>query len=89
MTPLIKANLTVRHVHVRQGHTDDVYGCAWHPRKPHKFATVCDSSNVFLWNARRRQLIVSAELNLCSRIRTDAGTARGAGTGPRVHHSQL
>lgn len=42
-----------------QGHTNDVYACAWHPKKPYKFATACDSSNVFLWNARRRQLIVS------------------------------
>ena len=41
-----------------QGHTDDVYGMAFHPKKPHKFATVCDSSNVFLWNAKRRQLMV-------------------------------
>ena len=40
------------------GHTADVYACAWHPRKPYKFATACDSSNVFLWNARRRQLTV-------------------------------
>ena len=43
-----------------QGHTDDVYGMAFHPKKPHKFATVCDSSNVFLWNAKRRQLMVRA-----------------------------
>ena len=43
-----------------QGHTDDVFGMAFHPKKPHKFATVCDSSNVFLWNAKRRQLMVRA-----------------------------
>lgn len=42
-----------------QGHTADVYGLAFHPKKPHKFATACDSMNVFLWNAKRRQLVVS------------------------------
>jgi WD40 repeat protein len=46
-----------------QGHTNDVYACAWHPKKPYKFVTACDSSNVFLWNARRRQLIVSSRDN--------------------------
>lgn len=39
-----------------QGHTDDVYGVAFHPKRPHKFATVCDSSNVFLWNSKRRRV---------------------------------
>ena len=42
-----------------QGHSADVYGLAFHPKKPHKFATACDSANVFLWNARRRQLMAS------------------------------
>ena len=41
-----------------QGHTDTVLGVAFHPKRPHKFATVCDSYNVYLWNAKRRQLIV-------------------------------
>ena len=43
-----------------QGHTDDVYGVAFHPKRPHKFATVCDSSNVFLWNSKRRQVVLRA-----------------------------
>lgn len=43
-----------------QGHTDTVLGVAFHPKRPHKFATVCDSYNVYLWNAKRRQLIVRA-----------------------------
>jgi hypothetical protein len=42
-----------------RGHTGDVYGAAFHPKKPHKFVTACESNNVFLWHARRRQLIVS------------------------------
>ena len=45
-----------------QGHTDDVYAMAFHPKKPHKFATVCDSANVFLWNAKRRQLMVGGRV---------------------------
>uniref|UniRef100_A0A7S3VHN2 PLAT domain-containing protein n=1 Tax=Dunaliella tertiolecta TaxID=3047 RepID=A0A7S3VHN2_DUNTE len=50
-----------------QGHTNDVYACAWHPKKPYKFATACDSSNVFLWNARRRQLIAKVNVGLAAR----------------------
>lgn len=44
-----------------QGHTGDVYGVAFHPKKPHKFATACESNNVYLWHARRRQLLVSQQ----------------------------
>jgi WD40 repeat protein len=35
----------------------DVYGVAWHPKKPYKFAVASESGEVYLWNARRRQLI--------------------------------
>ncbi|GFR41097.1 hypothetical protein Agub_g1741 [Astrephomene gubernaculifera] len=59
-----------------QGHSADVYGLAWHPRKPHKFATACDSMNVFLWNARRRQLL--AKVNIGVEARSLAFSPNGA-----------
>jgi hypothetical protein len=55
-----------------QGHTDDVYGVAFHPKRPHKFATVCDSSNVFLWNSKRRRVGGGV-------AQTGAGSARSVG----------
>lgn len=42
-----------------QGHTGDVYGIAYHPKKPHVFVTACESNHIFLWHAKRKQLIVS------------------------------
>eukprot|EP00798_Chlamydomonas_sp_ICE-L_P018393 gene18393-24865_t len=50
-----------------QGHTGTVNGIAFHPKKPHKFATTCDSNNVNLWNGRRRQLIARVNLGVSSR----------------------
>jgi WD40 repeat protein len=42
-----------------QGHTGDVWGVAYHPLKPHRFATACESDSIFVWHGRRRQLMVS------------------------------
>jgi WD40 repeat protein len=50
-----------------QGHTDDVYAIDFHPKKPYKFATACDSSNVFLWNAKRRQLMAKVSIGVAAR----------------------
>ncbi|GLC44364.1 hypothetical protein PLESTF_000049800 [Pleodorina starrii] len=59
-----------------QGHSADVYGLAFHPKKPHKFATACDSANVFLWNAKRRQLL--AKVNIGVEARSVAFSPNGA-----------
>lgn len=42
-----------------QGHTGDVWGVAYHPLKPHRFVTACESNSIFVWHGRRRQLMVS------------------------------
>jgi hypothetical protein len=52
----------------------DVCGIAWHPWRPHKFATACASPNVYVWHARHRGLIVRGRVG------------RGAGCG--AQHSQ-
>ncbi|KXZ56858.1 hypothetical protein GPECTOR_1g774 [Gonium pectorale] len=59
-----------------QGHTADVYGLAFHPKKPHKYATACDSMCVFLWNAKRRQLL--AKVNIGVEARSVAFSPNGA-----------
>ena len=46
---------------ITQGHSAKVYGVAFHPKKPYKFATACDSKNVFMWSAKRRQLLVRGQ----------------------------
>ncbi|KAG2450199.1 hypothetical protein HYH02_000301 [Chlamydomonas schloesseri] len=59
-----------------QGHTSDVLGLAFHPKKPHKFATACDSMNVFMWNAKRRQLV--AKVNIGEKAQSVAFSPNGA-----------
>ena len=54
-----------------------MYAMAFHPKKPHKFATVCDSANVFLWNAKRRQLMVGEKEG-------EGGEGRGGERGRRA-----
>ena len=39
------------------GHTADVYGVAWHPKKPYRFVTACEGHNIHLFNAKRRMLM--------------------------------
>lgn len=41
-----------------QGHTGDVYGLAYHPKKPHRFVTACQSHHLYVWHGKRRQLMV-------------------------------
>ena len=50
------------------GHVADLYGCAFHPNQPHKFATVCESSNVFVWNAKKRQLLSKVSVKAKARM---------------------
>ncbi|KAG2499991.1 hypothetical protein HYH03_002273 [Edaphochlamys debaryana] len=59
-----------------QGHSADVYGLAFHPKKPHKFATACDSKTVFMWNAKRRQLV--AKVNIGVEAQSVAFSPNGA-----------
>ncbi|PNH12713.1 Lipoxygenase y domain-containing protein 1 [Tetrabaena socialis] len=47
-----------------QGHSADVLGLAFHPKKPHKYATACNSMNVFMWNAKRRQLVAKVNIGI-------------------------
>lgn len=44
------------------GHEDDTNGLAFHPLRPHKFATACSNGRVHLWDAKRRQLIAKVFL---------------------------
>lgn len=37
----------------------DACAVAWHPGRPHKFATTCEGPSIYVWHARRRGLIVS------------------------------
>lgn len=41
-----------------QGHSADVYGLSWHPLKPYRFVTASEGSNVYLYHAKRRVLLV-------------------------------
>lgn len=38
------------------GHSADLYYLSWHPAKPDIFATACESSRVFLWDAATRDM---------------------------------
>ncbi|MEW5309958.1 MAG: hypothetical protein WDW38_001797 [Sanguina aurantia] len=46
------------------GHTDDVYGIAWHPKKPHRMATASKNNEVIMWNTRTRQLIAKVKIGV-------------------------
>lgn len=48
-----------------QGHTGDVWGVAYHPLKPHRFVTACESSSIYVWHGRRRQLMVRLLYHHC------------------------
>ena len=50
------------------GHTADLYGCCFHPNKPHRFVTVCESSNIFVWNAKKRQLSARCSVKAKARM---------------------
>lgn len=41
-----------------QGHTGDVWGIVYHPKKPHILVTACESNHIFVWHAKRKQLMV-------------------------------
>lgn len=45
-----------------QGHGSDLYFLAVHPTKAEIFATVCDSSWLFVLNAKQRDVITAAEM---------------------------
>jgi len=50
------------------GHTADLYGCCFHPNKPHRFVTVCESSSIFVWNAKKRQLSARCSVQAKARM---------------------
>ena len=50
------------------GHTADLYGCCFHPNKPHRFVTVCESSSIFVWNAKKRQLSARCSVRAKARM---------------------
>ncbi|KAI8462529.1 MAG: hypothetical protein J3K34DRAFT_500007 [Monoraphidium minutum] len=47
-----------------QGHMADASAVAWHPTRPHKFATATACANVYVWHARRRGLIAKVTIGL-------------------------
>uniref|UniRef100_A0A383W527 PLAT domain-containing protein n=1 Tax=Tetradesmus obliquus TaxID=3088 RepID=A0A383W527_TETOB len=49
-----------------QGHTGDVWGVAYHPLKPHRFVTACESNSIFVWHGRRRQLMAQVDIGMPS-----------------------
>lgn len=49
------------------GHEDSVYGIAFHPLRPHKYATACDNMRVHLWDAKRRQIIAKVHVGRMAR----------------------
>jgi len=51
------------------GHMADAWGLAWHPRDHHLFATAADSSHVFYWNGRLRQLVAKCSMGPQMRAR--------------------
>eukprot|EP00775_Hariotina_reticulata_P001782 gene1782-2116_t len=50
-----------------QGHTGDVYGLAYHPKKPHRFVTACQSHHLYVWHGKRRQLMAKVNVGMAAR----------------------
>ena len=63
------------------GHSADLYGVAFHPDRSlaHVFATACDSSRVFIWDARNRRRLAAVECASNARSAAFATTANGGG----------
>lgn len=59
-------------------HMASAEGLAWHPTLHHHYATSCDSSHVFYWNASLRQLVAKCSIGRGMRARALAFSPSGA-----------
>jgi len=49
------------------GHEADLYSIEWHPTKPEVFATACESSRLFVFDAQRRVVMKTCKVGFLAR----------------------
>ena len=49
------------------GHEADLYSIEWHPVKPHIFATACESSRLFVFDAQKRIVLKTCKVGFLGR----------------------
>ena len=66
------------------GHEADLYSIEWHPGKPEVFATACESSRLFVFDAQRRVVIKTCKIGFLARACawSSAPVAAAAAAGP-------
>ena len=69
------------------GHTADLHGVAWHPVKPNVFASTCESSRIFVWDARDRAMLRTCSVGFAAKkCAFSAGPLGGVGGAGGSHH---
>ena len=70
------------------GHEADLYSIEWHPTKPNVFATACESSRLFVFDAQKRVVMKTCKVGFLGRACawSSAPVAPADSSHPNSHH---